>query len=144
MSTADHQSHVYRRRVEFRDTDAAGIVHFSVFFAYMEEAEHDFWRHLGTSVVHQDGDDVISWPRVSAQCDYRVAIKFEQEIAISVDVVKVGTKSLSFGFQFHRDDELIASGKITTVCCHVDEHRKLTSIEIPEKLRTKIAAYVRP
>ena len=32
------------RRVEFRDTDAAGIVHFSAFFFYMESVEHEFLR----------------------------------------------------------------------------------------------------
>ena len=39
-----------RRRVEFRDTDMAGIVHFSVFFAYMEQAEHELLRSLGLGV----------------------------------------------------------------------------------------------
>ena len=38
------------RRVEFRDTDAAGIMHFSTYFTYMEEVEHEFLRSLGTSV----------------------------------------------------------------------------------------------
>jgi 4-hydroxybenzoyl-CoA thioesterase/acyl-CoA thioester hydrolase len=32
-------SFITTRRVEFRDTDAAGIMHFSVFFTAMESAE---------------------------------------------------------------------------------------------------------
>ena len=36
-----------RRRVQFYETDAAGIVHFSWFFRYMEEAEHALWREAG-------------------------------------------------------------------------------------------------
>ena len=39
------------RRVEFSDTDMAGIVHFSKFFQYMETVEHGFFRALGFSVV---------------------------------------------------------------------------------------------
>ena len=39
-----------RQRVEFADTDMAGIVHFSNFFRYMERAEHEFLRSLGLSV----------------------------------------------------------------------------------------------
>ena len=35
----------YRRRVEFCETDAAGIVHFSAYFQYMEQAEHSRSRH---------------------------------------------------------------------------------------------------
>ena len=39
-----------QRRVEFSHTDMAGIVHFSRYFIYMESVEHEFLRHLGTSV----------------------------------------------------------------------------------------------
>ncbi|HCE02754.1 MAG TPA: acyl-CoA thioesterase, partial [Acidobacteria bacterium] len=39
------------RRVQFYETDSAGIVHFSVFFRYMEEAEHAMWRAAGLSIA---------------------------------------------------------------------------------------------
>ena len=45
------QVYTFRRRIEFRETDMAGIVHFSNFFAYMEQAEHDFLRSVGMGVV---------------------------------------------------------------------------------------------
>ncbi len=32
------------RRVEFCHTDAAGIMHFSVFFQFMEQVEHEMLR----------------------------------------------------------------------------------------------------
>ena len=69
-----------QRRVEFRDTDAAGIVHFSVFFAYMEEAEHEFLRSIGLGVMMEIDGARISWPRVKAECNYRNAVRFEEEI----------------------------------------------------------------
>ncbi|MEQ2009187.1 MAG: acyl-CoA thioesterase, partial [Limisphaerales bacterium] len=39
------------RRVEFSETDMAGIVHYSNFFKYMETAEHAFFRSLGFSII---------------------------------------------------------------------------------------------
>ena len=36
-----------KRRVQFYETDMAGIVHFSWFFRYLEEAEHAMWREAG-------------------------------------------------------------------------------------------------
>ena len=57
------------RRVEFRDTDAAGIVHFSVVPVYMEQAGHELLRSLGMSVHQHDAQGEISWPRVSVGCD---------------------------------------------------------------------------
>ena len=46
------------RRVEFRDTDAAGIMHFSTYFTYMEEAEHELFRRLGTTVMQKVNDEI--------------------------------------------------------------------------------------
>ena len=38
------------RRIEFAETDMAGIVHFSNFFRMMEATEHAFFRSLGLSI----------------------------------------------------------------------------------------------
>ena len=65
-----------QRRVEFRDTDTAGIVHFSNFFAYMEQAEHAMLRSIGLGVFCEVERQKIRWPRVNAQVNYRNAIKF--------------------------------------------------------------------
>ena len=66
-----------RRKIEFSDTDMAGIVHFSRFFIFMETAEHEFLRSLGTSVATEDRGHKIGWPRLSASCDYLKPIEFE-------------------------------------------------------------------
>ena len=39
------------RRVMFHELDSAGIVHFSIYFRYMEEAEHALWREAGLSIA---------------------------------------------------------------------------------------------
>ena len=72
------------RRVEFADTDAAGIMHFAGFFRLMEEAEHELLRHLGLSVLTRDDAGPISWPRVRAGCDYRSALGFEDVVTIAM------------------------------------------------------------
>ena len=59
------------RRVEFSETDMAGIVHYSNFFRYMETAEHGFFRSLGHSVVMDKFEPPLGWPRVRAECEYR-------------------------------------------------------------------------
>src|SRR5262249_23160983 len=66
----------YRRRVQFFETDAAGIVHFSSYFRYFEEAEHALWREAGMTIHPEDSS--IGWPRISASCEFRKALKFEQ------------------------------------------------------------------
>src|SRR3954462_4348611 len=98
------------RQVEFRDTDAAGIMHFSVFFTFMEEAEHEFLRSLGLNILLKDAEGHFSFPRVSASCDYKVPLQFEDLVEMSVRVARVGEKSVTYDFGFRCAGREIATG----------------------------------
>jgi len=128
-----------QRRVEFRDTDAAGIVHFSAFFLYMEQAEHEWLRQLGLSVLMRDAEGTISWPRVAVRCDYRGVVQFEDMLDIELSVARLGTKSVTYGFRFLKGDQLVAEGEVTSVCCRIRDSQPPESIPIPVAIRTKLA-----
>ena len=130
------------RRVEFCETDAAGIAHFSAFFLYMEQAEHACLRHLGLSVMHCDSHGTISWPRVSATCDYRGSVKFEDILDIEVRIERLGKKSVTYAFHFTQADQAVADGKITAVCCRLRPDTPPQAIEIPAWMREKLASLV--
>jgi acyl-CoA thioester hydrolase len=127
------------RRVEFRDTDAAGMAHFSVFFVFMEQAEHELLRHLGLSVMMSDELGPISFPRVAARCDYQRAVKFEDVLDIEAAVVRVGKKSITYEFNFSHDNRPVASGQTTTVCCRFQTDGVPVSIAIPKWIAEKLA-----
>lgn len=130
------------RLVEFRETDAAGIMHFASYFAFMEEAEHSLLRSLGLSVVLRREGETISWPRVSANCEYHSAAKFEDQLDIDVAIERLGSKSVTYVFQFTREGRPIATGKMTSVCCLIEEHQPPRSIEIPAFFLEKLRPYV--
>ena len=88
------------RRVEFSETDMAGIVHYSNFFRYMETAEHGFFPASGYSVVMDHFEPPVGWPRVHAECDYRQPLRFEDEVEIQLLVSEKKSKSLSYVFKF--------------------------------------------
>ncbi|WP_442510290.1 acyl-CoA thioesterase [Novipirellula sp. SH528] len=162
-----------QRRVEFRDTDAAGIVHFSAFFPMMEAAEHAMLRSLGVSVMARptggehsgsqgnmespdaETPDHVTWPRVSAHCDYRAAARFEDILDITVSVLHLGNSSVEYGIQFSRTEPadqpsppgkpgpiVIAEGKLTAVCCTLSPGGKLKKTPIPEDLRKLLAKHL--
>jgi 4-hydroxybenzoyl-CoA thioesterase/acyl-CoA thioester hydrolase len=135
------QTFTHRRRVEFRDTDAAGIVHFSVFFAYMEQAEHEFLRSRGVRVIQQFEGRTISWPRVRAECDFRKPARFEDELEIDVQVARVGEKSVSYAFVFRRGSERLADGKIVAACCEVEGCDIKSSVPVPEAFRQALLPF---
>jgi len=132
---------LYHRRVQFAETDAAGVLHFSNYFRIMEEAEHALWRSLGLSVVHVGPDSIISWPRVSAFFDYLRPIHFEEEIEIALRITRLTDKSMTFTADFRHQEHTVARGSITAVCCATQPGR-FQAIHIPDEFRQKLADYL--
>ncbi len=132
------------RRVEFCDTDMAGIVHFSNFFRFMEAAETEFLRARGLSVKMDWEGQTIGFPRVSASCDYASPARFEDVLDVAVSLDRLGTKSVTYAFTFSRGGALIAQGKVTSVCCQVGADQAFEAIAIPEGYRAKISTQAPP
>jgi acyl-CoA thioester hydrolase len=130
---------VYHRRVQFSETDMAGIVHFSNYYRYMEEAEHAYLRSIGLSVMMtlEDGT-IIGWPRVRTSCAYEAPARFEDEIEIRLNVSRKGVKSLTLDMEFWRGETRLAHGTLKTVCCIVAHNADLKSIAIPPDIDAKI------
>jgi 4-hydroxybenzoyl-CoA thioesterase/acyl-CoA thioester hydrolase len=131
-----------RRRVEFRDTDAAGIVHFSAFFFWMESAEHELLRAAGIAVVDRGADGIdASWPRVSATCDYVSAVRFGDEVEIAVSVTAVGRSSVTYAFSFSHAGTAVARGQVVAVRCLMHPGRKPEAVPIPDDIVSRLEAY---
>ena len=129
------------RRVEFSETDMAGIVHFSNFFRMMEATEHAFFRSLGFTIHGHEEGTTIGWPRVSASCDYRAPLRFEEEVEIHLLVSEVRGRSIRYQFIFRKaaDGTEVARGQIAAVCASVEKTTgKLVPMPIPEAIRAQI------
>ena len=126
------------RRIEFGDTDMAGIVHFANFFRFMEAAECEFLRSLGLSVKMDWEGQAIGFPRVSATCDYVKPALFEDLLDVAVSIDRIGAKSVTYAFEFSRAGETLAKGKVTSVCCRIAKDNRLEGIEIPEGYRARL------
>ena len=136
------------RRVEFSETDMAGIVHFSNFFRYMETAEHGFYRSLGSSVSLDHFDPPLGFPRVHAACDYKKPLRFEDLVEIHLLVKEKRSRVLSYFFRFSKvapegsseSSQLVATGVLTVVCVAHDKSGRMEAVSIPPELAEKIEA----
>src|ERR1041384_35639 len=99
------------RRVEFSDTDMAGIMHFANYFRFMESTEHAFFRSLGMSIMGGEVDGVkIGWPRVHAECDYLAPLYFEDEVKIELSLRAINRRTIEYAFVMRRvADEIEAA-----------------------------------
>lgn len=108
------------RRVEFNETDLAGIVHFSNFFRYMETVEGAFYRSFGQSVILRGHGEPLGLPRVHADCDYFKPLRFEEVFEMHLLVKEKREKAITFQIRFRRVEpgpvEEVAVGHVTAVC----------------------------
>jgi YbgC/YbaW family acyl-CoA thioester hydrolase len=147
MSASSKPLYSWDRRVEFAETDAAGIVHFSSFFVYMEQAEHALFRHCGWTIFPQQRDDLraplYTWPRVHCSCDYRAPAVFEDILSIDVFIERLGTKSVTYRHLIRRGTEVIAEGRVTSVCSRVDPiTHQISGVVIPDHFRQKFQSLI--
>jgi YbgC/YbaW family acyl-CoA thioester hydrolase len=119
----------YTRKVFFYETDLAGVVHFSCYFRYLEEAEHALWRAAGLTVDRAGAS--IGYPRVSATFDYKSPLFFEDELTIVARVHAVSKRTIKYSFVCTRGDTAIGTGWLTTACATRQEDGSMRAVAIP-------------
>ncbi|WP_417847807.1 acyl-CoA thioesterase [Thalassoglobus sp.] len=125
---------VTQRRVEFANTDMAGIVHYVSFYRWFEEAEHEYFRSLGLNIMEKQEDgSYIGWPRVSASCHFEAPAYHEDILDIHLQVERIGLKSLTFFAEFFCRGKRLAYGRMKTACCICGLESGLESIPIPQR-----------
>jgi YbgC/YbaW family acyl-CoA thioester hydrolase len=125
----------YKRRLHFSETDMAGIAHFSVYFRFLEEAEHALWRAAGLSL----GEVALTggWPRVSASFDYKSPLRFEDEFEVAVRIGTVTRRSVQYEFTITRGDVLVGTGSLTAVSTAREDGR-LRAVDIPQEMIARL------
>ena len=139
-SGSPRSEYTLRRRVLFYEVDSAGIVHFSNFFRYMEEAEHALWREAGVSIAPPETG--VGFPRVSAGFEYHRPLRFEDEFEVCIRVVAIAEKSMRYTCALTRGDEKIATGSLTIVCVSKKGNEPMKAIAFPPDIaaRFEVAA----
>jgi acyl-CoA thioester hydrolase len=102
-----------RERVQWRDVDVMGVVHYANYLRFMEAAEGEFFRALGYS-YDRIADELGVWiARIHLECDYRAPAKLDDEITCRAELQKIGGTSLTFAFPVRRTDETpLVDGKL--------------------------------
>ena len=128
------------RRVQFSETDAAGIVHFSNFFRYFEDAEHELWRRAGLS-IHPE-KSAIGWPRVAAACEFFRPLRFEQEFEVCLRIVEIDRRTIRYEGTITRGEERIAKGDWKIACVTKFEDGTMKSAAIPAAVSERLEPFV--
>jgi acyl-CoA thioester hydrolase len=122
----------YRRRVQFYETDAQGIVHHSNYFRYFEEARGELLRSLGYpySQLRKDGFEVVL---ISASCEFLKPLYYDEEFTIELSLSHIDRFTFSFQYLLRSSELLRARGN--TKHCVVKEGR---IVSIPSEVKERL------
>ena len=72
-------------KIYYKDVDKMGIVYYSRYFEFFEIARTELLKSIGLSLVSMEQKGVYL-PVISAHCQYKVALRLEQEAIINVQI----------------------------------------------------------
>lgn len=134
------------KKIEFSETDMAGLVHFSNYFRYMEVAERDFFESLGLNLIQSAPNDLVGYPRTRAECKFSAPLRFGDTVKIHLAIKALKDRSIDYQFRLYRvagesgGDEPVAKGHLTTIYTELMPDGSLQSRPLPPEILEKLEA----
>lgn len=123
------------RRVEFAQTDAAGILHFSTYYLFMESAEAELFRLLGYPLLWQEDGQWHGFPRLDSQCAFHRPLHFGDEVRIELTLPEITPSRIRLACTFFKEGgRRCAEGHLLTGCATRLPNGKLTGRDMPTTL----------
>lgn len=118
-----------RLRVRFAETDQMGIAHHSSYVVWMEAARVEWLRDRGIS-YRQLEEQGVSLAVSEIEVSYRAAVRFDDELEITTQLVEARSRRFRFAYQLARPD---APAQIATgASVHVPTDRQGRAMRLPD------------
>ncbi len=115
-------THTFPVRVYYEDTDMGGIVYHANYLRYIERARSDWVRGLGNDQNAMRDAGVI-WVVQRVEADYLASAKYDDELMVATEVIKVTPARLIMGQVVTRGETVLFRAKVTAVCVAADGGR---------------------
>ena len=122
---------IYKRKVNFYETDAQGIVHHSNYPRYFEEARGYYLEHIGFPYYKLREELRVDVVLLSLNVQYLKPIYFGEELEIRFSIIEKDKFFFKFKYEVFSNEELKTVGE-TKHCCLIRDTRKI--IKIPQIL----------
>ena len=101
----------HRVKIFYKDVDQMGIVYYSRYFEYFEEARTELLASIGLGVTDVEKKGIML-PVISSHCDYLRGARFEQNIIIRATISTEPRSKLQIDYSvfIENEKEPIATG----------------------------------
>jgi len=127
-------------KVNWGDTDAAGIVFFPNYYKWMDTAGHEFFGSIGYPSSKLYTEEKIGLPLLETHCEFKSPAYFEDEIELVTRVQEVGNKVIRLSHEFYRGETLLAKGYVVRAWTNFAMD-PIKAVPIPEHIRRILEEY---
>lgn len=117
----DGKYSVYKRKINYYETDQMAIVHHSNYIRFFEEARLEMMDEYGLNYRKIEEMGIII-PVMSVECKYIVPLCYADEIQIHSKVTKFDGIKMEVSYEIYRGDVLCTTGH--TGHCFLDKNMK--------------------
>lgn len=114
---------VYRRKMNYYETDKMGIIHHSNYIKVFEEARLDLMDKEGLNYASMEEMGIII-PVLSAECRYLLPLCYNDNISVHTRLTKFDGIKMELAYEIYKDSftDLYTSGH--TSHCFLDKNMK--------------------
>ncbi|HWC78140.1 MAG TPA: thioesterase family protein [Blastocatellia bacterium] len=137
-----HKRFTIEEHVRWSDIDRAGIIYYGQFQRFFEIAETELFRAVGLPYSKVFDQLEIWLPRVHIEFDFHKPLVLDDLIEVAADVARLGTKSLTLGFEVTRKGESDPAAEGRVVLVAVDR-ATFKPVPVPPEIVERLKPYVR-
>jgi acyl-CoA thioester hydrolase len=124
----------FQLRVNFGDTDAAGIVYYPNYFKWFDIAGHQFFRSIGLAPAKLIKEHSIILPLLDVRCTFEQPLYYDDIITIKTEVMEVNRKTIKLKHEVYRENTRTGHGYELRGWVKEENGKKFTVL-IPEEVK---------
>ena len=129
--------HHFPLRVYYEDTDVGGVVYYANYLKFMERARSEMLKVLGIdqkAMLDYNKPDDVSFVVRHAEIDFKQAARFDDELIVNTEIIKLGGASIVMKQIISKDGILLVESIIKAAVIGQDGKPKRLPKAIADKL----------
>lgn len=110
---------VFKREINYYETDKMQVVHHSNYIRYLEECRMDFMRQIGFDYAKMEQNGIMV-PVLSVSCNYKNPARFGETICIVPKVERMHGVKYEMSYRIYSEDFSVLHNEAASSHCFVD------------------------
>ncbi len=110
---------VFKRTIQYYETDKMQVVHHSNYIRFLEECRMDFLAQMQLDYKEMESRGIMI-PVLSVECDYKTPARFGENICIVPKLESFTGVKFAMSYQIYSEDFSVLHNEARTTHCFVD------------------------